>query len=447
MRTVGWHNWQPSGGNMSQSFGGVTVTLRAGGEGGTVSLMGKKTIVVHGVTLGADAAIATGGKSAVMEVHLEGLAPGAHTFVGYHHALGGDAGTYTVSASGRRAEGVKPSGDARHNDEVGTSFIEFEAQAGQPAVIRIAATSGNRVLLSGFALDVTDPHKKALKPLPADYERHADGDGGKVNRTWTPSDSAAGEHIYMVSDLDPEAAERKLVSATKDSEGFLASVKGGSYSAPIVANNSLLHYAWRVDSVDAEGNVTRGDVWHFRVRHLAFPTAEGYGRFAIGGRGGRVIHVTNLNDSGPGSLREAVEATGPRTVVSDVSGLISLKSKLVFHGANQFLTIAGQTAPGKGICIRNYTFGGIGGRDTILRFVRLRLGNLSGKTMDGMGFASCDHCIIDHCSISWSIDEAFSARGAKNSTFHHNLWACNTGRNPSVGMIYDFTFANNVVFN
>ena len=114
----------------------------------------------------------------------------------------------------------------------------------------------------------------------------------------------------------------------------------------------------RVDSVDAKGKVTRGDVWQFRVRHLAFPTAEGYGRFAVGGHGGRVMHVTNLYDSGPGSLREAVETTGPRTVVFDVSGLISLKSKLTFRSENEFLTIAGQTAPGKGICIRNYTFGG-----------------------------------------------------------------------------------------
>ena len=153
----------------------------------------------------------------------------------------------------------------------------------------------------------------------------------------------------------------------------------------------------------------------------AFPTAEGYGRFAIGGRGGRVFHVTNLNDSGPGSLREAVEATGPRTVVFDVSGLISLESKLVFRSKNEFLTIAGQTAPGKGICVRNYTFGGLGAQDTIMRYVRLRLGNLSGKTMDGIGLAGSDHCIIDHCSISWTIDEAFSSRGAKNITFQRNL--------------------------
>src|SRR5262245_40232293 len=81
----------------------------------------------------------------------------------------------------------------------------------------------------------------------------------------------------------------------------------------------------------------------------AFPTAEGYGRLASGGRGGRVLHVTTLSDSGPGSFRAAVEAGGPRTVVFDVSGLITLESKLIVRATNSSLTVAGQTAPGKGI--------------------------------------------------------------------------------------------------
>ena len=189
----------------------------------------------------------------------------------------------------------------------------------------------------------------------------------------------------------------------------------------IADHDSLTHYSWRVDEVDARGRITRGDVQRFRVRHIAFPGAEGYGRHARGGRGGRVIEVTNLDDSGPGSLRAAVEAEGPRTVVFHVSGLITLESKLVFKRANSHLTVAGQTAPGTGICIRNWTFGAIGARDVIVRFVRLRLGDLADETMDGMGLASADHSIIDHCSISWTIDEAFSSRAAKNITLQRTL--------------------------
>src|SRR5690606_12779216 len=127
------------------------------------------------------------------------------------------------------------------------------------------------------------------------------------------------------------------------------------------------------------------------------------------GRGGRVIEVTNLNDSGPGSLRAAVEAEGPRTVVFNVSGLITLESRLIIRKNNSYLTIAGQTAPGKGICLRKYNMGMLGTTNVIIRYIRVRPGNISGKTLDGMGMASSDSCIIDHCSISWTMDEAFSS--------------------------------------
>jgi hypothetical protein len=153
----------------------------------------------------------------------------------------------------------------------------------------------------------------------------------------------------------------------------------------------------------------------------AFPTAEGYGRLASGGRGGRVLHVTNLNDAGPGSLRVAVEQSGPRTVVFDVSGLITLESRLIIRSTNSNLTIAGQTAPGKGICLRKYNFGMLGATNVIVRYVRVRPGNISGTTLDGMGMASSHHCIIDHCSISWTMDEAFSSRSAKNITLQRTL--------------------------
>jgi len=150
----------------------------------------------------------------------------------------------------------------------------------------------------------------------------------------------------------------------------------------------------------------------------AFPTAEGYGRYAEGGRGGRVIEVTNLDDAGPGSLREAVEATGPRTVVFRVSGVIQLASKLVIRSENSHLSVLGQTAPGKGIVVHGYTFGMVGGEHVIVRYIRTRIGTSSGETMDGMGITgSIGPVIYDHLSISWTIDEAFSSRGTTESNF------------------------------
>ena len=125
---------------------------------------------------------------------------------------------------------------------------------------------------------------------------------------------------------------------------------------------------------------------------LAFPSAEGYGRHARGGRGGVVLHVTNLNDAGPGSLRAAVEAEGPRTVVFDVSGMITLESRLIVR--NPWLTVAGQTAPGKGVCLRKFNFGLYATHDVIIRCVRVRPGNISGETLDGMGMAGARTLLI-----------------------------------------------------
>lgn len=210
---------------------------------------------------------------------------------------------------------------------------------------------------------------------------------------------------------------------------------------------------------------------------LAFPTAEGYGKYTIGGRGGKVYEVTNLNDSGEGSLRAAIEAKGPRTVVFRVSGTIDLKSALNIR--NPYITIAGQTAPGDGICIKRYPLN-ISADEVIIRYIRIRLGDESTRSDDAISARYRKNIILDHISASWSIDETMSIYHCENvtiqwcmiteslsqsnhtkgshgfggkwgsnySTYHHNLLAHHSSRNPrwaSGGGFNDYR--NNVLYN
>jgi hypothetical protein len=219
----------------------------------------------------------------------------------------------------------------------------------------------------------------------------------------------------------------------------------------------------------------------------AFPGAWGGGMYAFGGRGGKVIVVTNLNDSGPGSFRDACEQGGPRVVVFNVAGVIRLKAAVSIRAP--YITIAGNTAPGDGVCIAGNTVE-LNTHDIVVRYLRFRRGKTDAADRDdSLGGNPVGNLIIDHVSTSWSLDEnlsmyrhmyqppaggkelklptvnvtiqnsisseslnifhhAFgSTIGGLNSTFMRNLWACNTGRNPSVGMYGDFTFVNNVLFN
>ena len=212
-------------------------------------------------------------------------------------------------------------------------------------------------------------------------------------------------------------------------------------------------------------------------QQLAFPTAEGYGKYTIGGRGGVVYEVTNLNDSGEGSLRAAVEASGPRTVVFRVSGTIILDSPLNIE--QPYITIAGQTAPGDGICIRRYPLQ-IGADHVIIRYLRVRLGDESGNAYDAVSSRYTRHIILDHISTSWSVDECMSIYhcdsitvqwciisesmsksshtsgshgfggiwGSNYGTYHHNLLAHHSSRNPRMASGCGFTdYRNNVIYN
>lgn len=158
---------------------------------------------------------------------------------------------------------------------------------------------------------------------------------------------------------------------------------------------------------------------------IAFPDAEGFGKYTTGGRGGKVFIISNLNDKGPGSFRDAVEAKGKRIVVFAVSGTIHLESKLFIKGD---ITIAGQTAPGDGICLADQPVS-LSGDNIILRYIRFRMGDKyqKGGMVDGNGGDDAfggtrrKNIIIDHCSMSWSTDEVFSIYAGDSTTVQWNL--------------------------
>lgn len=228
---------------------------------------------------------------------------------------------------------------------------------------------------------------------------------------------------------------------------------------------------------------------------IAFPGAEGFGKYSTGGRGGKIYVVSNLADRGSGSFREAAEAKGKRIIVFAVSGTVHLESRLAIKGD---VTIAGQTAPGDGICFADYPVS-LGGDNIIVRYLRFRMGdkNQDAGMVDGSGGDDAfggsrrKNIIVDHCSISWSTDECFSVYGGDSTTLqwniiseplnysyhfetgdkdyerhgyggiwggpnlsaHHNLFAHCLSRNPRfngtrLGAPEDFVdFCNNVIYN
>lgn len=230
-------------------------------------------------------------------------------------------------------------------------------------------------------------------------------------------------------------------------------------------------YYWRVDTVRCDG-IETGPVWSFQTRLPAFPGAEGFGKWASGGRGGTVYHVTNLNDSGAGSFRDAVSGTN-RTVVFDVGGAIHIGERIV---VSKDITIAGQTAPGDGIMIYGNGLSYTDANRSITRYMRYRMGIGGTSDKDTITIADGTDMIFDHCSISWGRDETFSISGgtgedpglitiqnciiAQGLETHscggliqdfngvsllRNLYIDNDTRNPKVKGINEFI--NNIVYN
>lgn len=216
-------------------------------------------------------------------------------------------------------------------------------------------------------------------------------------------------------------------------------------------------------------------------QQLAFPGAEGFGRFSKGGRGGDVYHVVNLDDDGVGSLRYGIQsATGARTIVFDISGTIFLESKLKVD--KPYITIAGQTAPGDGITLAGNGFY-IQADHIIVRYIRCRLGDVFEDDQDAVTVFRGKNIILDHVSASWSIDETLSGQspridsltvqwcmitesltnshhekgahgyggiiGATRQTYHHNLYAHHSSRSPKItGRRHcKVDFRNNVIYN
>lgn len=416
-----WEEWQVADGERARRvFGDVEVSLRAVEGSQQISGIWHKPGLASGAKMATDGiSVSNDQGTATLEISLSGLSPGTHSLVTYHNWLNGDNfPSCKLSVNGISQKPITPTRLVDSNEAAANAYLEFDVAEGQPTVVRLSAPKGG-VILNGLEINGSDPQHKASQPLPNHGDYHADGDSGGITLSWKPAPSAEEHRVFVSHAWDLSAATQSCFDAKVNSPADQGKVLVNYVDLDLEPDQLGQEFCWRVDSIDKEGKVTKGEVWHFRPRQVAFPGAEGYGRFAIGGRRGRVMKVTHLGDSGAGSLREALEAEGPRTVIFDVSGRIVLESRLIIR--NPFLTLAGQTAPGKGICISNYNLGLLGAHDCNIRFLRVRPGDTAGKTLDGMGMASTDHSIIDHCSISWSQDEAFSSRGAKNITLQRTL--------------------------
>jgi hypothetical protein len=402
-----WENWQWSESNASLKLDDVTASL----SGGSSKLVGvtRKALLETGMHMGVAGMASANGGPIILTI--SGLSPGAHTLATYHNEVRDNVSSdYEISVDGKVVKAkFAPSHTAENDYDLASTYLQLDATGGKDVVVEFKPLDPKgSCIINGVEIDTSDPRAKAIKPAPANDDEHADP---AAALSWTSPKTAKTHLLYFGADADAVAR------ADRQSPEFKGELHETHFATPAV--DHMKTYFWRVDEINvADPTPVKGEVWRFRSRFQAFPTAEGYGRFARGGRGGRVIEVTNLDDSGPGSYRDAVDADGARTIVFRVSGVIFLNSPCIVR--NPYCTIAGQTAPGDGICLANYSCG-LAAHDIIARFIRVRVGDASKRAMDGMGLGDSDDSIIDHCSISWAMDEGTSSRSGHNITFQWNI--------------------------
>jgi hypothetical protein len=377
---------------------------------------------------------------------IAGLSTGSHNIVTYHNnpwaagaTLAGwdrvnNQANTKIYVDGVYRKTITPTCLITNDAACGYAFFDVNSVAGVPVVISMipestSATDMETVFLNGFEVDAPgEPSALATVPVPANADLHVNcnnddpapghASDGYTTLSWTPSTFATCHGVYFGTNLTT------ITNATTTTPG----VYFGTQTATTFARTGLSSkytYYWRIDETNTQNVTTRGAVWSFRPRRLAFPGAVGYGRWAHGGRYGQVIEVTNLNDSGPGSLRDALlNHTGPRVVVFRVGGVIPLDNKILIQGATYGdVYIAGQTAPGSGIALTRYNIGPYGTNDVIIRHVRLRVGDYIQKSIDGIGASSCDNVMIDHCSIAWCLDVGHNSLNPGAYTFSNNIIA------------------------
>lgn len=425
-----------SSGSTSTEINGITITLSWGDNTSAAQLT--RNYWKDGMTKPYDKLVSDGiyfkditSNSVAIDVEITGLPKGTHSIQAYHNNVDGYVGKILppINVAVNDVDvltDVEQTCRVQDRSESAKTYITFTVSSDTKATKITYYTnpkSGVDYASKAFYInaleigDIVNANNQAQNPSPANLDYHVNADSG-VELSWTAAEGATSHIVYFGENEE---------TVTNASTG--GTTQSGT-SITKTGLSPLKRYYWRVDEV-INGTAYKGEVWSFQPRRDAFPGAEGAGKYAVGGRGyngnGKVYHVTKLTDDGTvGTLRYGVEnATEPTTIVFDVSGVIPLNERL--NCSNPYVTIAGQTAPGIGVLVRDQPFGA-NSDEGVTRFMRFRYGHgddwngtSANQNVGNAAGLSGNYAIMDHCLLGWGSDETFSSRGAKNITFQHSL--------------------------